>query len=34
MPQIGYALSSEEHAPNRLVSCARMAEGKQVSLLL
>jgi coenzyme F420-dependent glucose-6-phosphate dehydrogenase len=26
MPQISYALSSEEHAPNRLVSCARMAE--------
>jgi coenzyme F420-dependent glucose-6-phosphate dehydrogenase len=26
MLQIGYALSSEEHAPNQLVSCARMAE--------
>ena len=26
MLQIGYALSSEEHAPNHLVSCARMAE--------
>src|ERR671914_1737449 len=26
MLQIGYALSSEEHAPNELVSCARRAE--------
>ena len=26
MFQIGYALSSEEHTPNELVSCARRAE--------
>jgi coenzyme F420-dependent glucose-6-phosphate dehydrogenase len=26
MLQIGYALSSEEHAPNQLVSYAKMAE--------
>jgi coenzyme F420-dependent glucose-6-phosphate dehydrogenase len=26
MLQIGYALSSEEHAPNELVSCAKRAE--------
>ena len=26
MVEIGYKLSSEEHAPNDLVSCARRAE--------